>query len=242
MTRSKSRQLAARAAASTDANQTDVDPLTPAAETPTADADDVTAIDPNEPTPGDGTAPGPSNTANAPRRQPKRRQKPKKKKNVKFHEPTQRTVRRDNIDQQCRQLNIRYRRWPGNTQPKNFLHKSHCDFLDDNDYFPVEQRVPGDCILCPLQKYLKDNWDKRRHYRSKHQVKLLVLDNVIMLHCKCSAVRSRGWDRDKSARNAHYHCPICHWPRDKRDQLMNHIRTIHGRAEDSLRHLLAKKK
>ena len=112
--------------------------------------------------------------------------------------------------------------------------------MDTKTYFPKKQPVPGDCVICPQQKYLANNWNKQRHYRSKHQEKLLVVDEVVMLHCKCSAVRSHGWDRDKSTRNAHYHCLICHWPCDKVSQMVNHIHAIHGRDANSLRHLMKK--
>ena len=183
-----------------------------------------------------------ANTPNPSGRKPKRpkkdKGKPRKKKPPTFQQPLQRTFRRDNVDEECRRLKITYRRWPGTTEPKDHLHKSHCQFNDNEDgYFPTNQRIPGDCVICPMQKYLENNWDKRCHYRTKHQEKLLVLDDVVMLQCKCSAVRSRGWDRDKSSRNAHFHCSICHWPRDKPSQLVNHIHAIHGRAANTLRHL-----
>ncbi|MCG8626189.1 MAG: hypothetical protein MJE68_29855, partial [Proteobacteria bacterium] len=70
-----------------------------------------------------------------------------RKRQVQFKLPTQRTVRRDRVDQQCRALNIKYRRWPGNREPKAFLHKSHCRFVDGTDGLPKNQKVPGDCIL-----------------------------------------------------------------------------------------------
>ena len=138
-------------------------------------------------------------------------------------------------------LNIKYRRWTGTTEPKNHLHKSQCRFMND-DYFPNAQPLPGDCVLCPSQKYLKDNWDKRQHYRSTHQESLLVMDDVAMQQCKCSAIRSRGRDRDHSSRNAHYHCSVCHWPRDKPSQIRNHLRVIHGLAESSVKHLKEKER
>ena len=125
------------------------------------------------------------------------------------------------------------------TEPKDHLHKSHCQFSDNEDgYFPTNQRIPGDCVICPMQKYLENHWDKRRHYCMKHQEKLLVLDDVVMLQCKCSAIRSRGWDCDKSSRNTHFHCSICHWLHDKPSQLVNHIHAIHGRAANTLCHLV----
>ena len=183
-----------------------------------------------------------ANTPNPPAGKSKRPKKDKgkscKKKAPTFHQPIQHTFRRDNFDEECRQLKIMYRRWPGTTEPKDHLHKSHCQFSDNEDgYFPANQRIPGDCIICPMQKYLENHWDKRRHYRTKHQEKLLVLDDVVMLQCKCSAVRLCGWDRDKSSRNAHFHCSICHWPRDKPSQLVNHIHAIHRRTANTLHHL-----
>ena len=187
--------------------------------------------------PDDDTSPKPSKSPC--KRTPKK--KPKRKPKVKFQIPPQRTICRDRVDQECRMLKIKYRHWTGTTEPKTQLHKSHCRFLDE-DYFPNAQRIPGDCVLCPSQKYLKDNWDKRRHYRSTHQESLLVLDDIVMLQCKCSAIRSWGWDRDHSTRNAHYHCSICHWPRDKASQIRNHIRAIHGRSDSSLKHLKARER
>ena len=164
----------------------------------------------------------------------------KQPKNVHFWEPIQRSFRRDRVDQECRHLNIKYKRWPSTTEPKDYLHKSRARFMDTETYFPEKQPVPGDCVIFPQQKYLANNWDKQRHYRSKHQEKLLVVDKVIMLHCKCSAVCSHGWDRDKSTRNTHYHCPIWHWPHDKVSQMVNHIHAIHGQDANSLRHLTKK--
>ena len=174
--------------------------------------------------------------------EPKRHQRKKRKKaktKPTFQLLTQRSMRRDQVDEQCRCLNIKYRRWSGTTEPKDFLHKSHCDFTDHNDYVPRGQVIPGDCILCPTKKYLKDNWDKQRHYRGKHQEKLLVMNDTIMLQCKCSDVRSQGWDRDHSLRNSHYHCSVCHWPWDKPSQIKNHLRALHGKMPSEVQHLRA---
>ena len=110
----------------------------------------------------------------------------KKPKTVQFWELIQRSFRWDRVDQECRQLKIKYNRWPGTTEPKYCLHKSHARFMDTERYFPEKQAVPGDSVICPQQKYLANNWDKRRHYCSKHQEKLLVVDEVVMLHCKWS--------------------------------------------------------
>ena len=95
--------------------------------------------------------------------QPKCRQRHKRKKakpKPTFQLPMQRSMRRDQVDEQCRQLNIKYRRWTGTAEPKSFLHKSHCDFNNSEEYVLRGQVIPGDCILCPTKKYLKDHWDK----------------------------------------------------------------------------------
>ena len=172
----------------------------------------------------------------------KSRKHAKHREKVKFVIPLQRTIRHDRVDEKCRMLNIKYRRWPGTTEPKAMLHKSQCRFLANDDNFPAQQQIPGDCILCPTKKYLKDNWDARRHYIPKHQQNLLVMDDIVMLQCKCSMIRSSGWDRDHSTRNAHYHCSVCHWPRDKPSQIRNHIKVIHGRSMQEVQHLKGKQK
>ena len=159
-----------------------------------------------------------------------------KKPKVAFQLPPQQTIRRDGVDKQCRALNIKYKRWTGTTEPKQELHKSQCNF-NDKGYIPRQQAVGADCVLCPSQKNLKDDWDLRRHYRGTHQENLLVMENVVMLQCKCSAMQSRGWDRDHSTRNAHYHCSICHWPWDKPSQIKNHLRAIHGKDNHEVQHL-----
>ena len=164
----------------------------------------------------------------------------KQPKNVQFWELIQRSFRWDRVDEECRHLKIEYKSWPSTTEPKDYLHKSHARFMDTETYFPKKQLVPGDCVICPQQKYLANNWDKWRHYHSKHQENLLVVDEVVMLHCKCSAVHSHGLNRDRSTRNAHYHCPICHWLHDKASQMVNYIHAIHGRDANSLRHLMKK--
>ena len=96
-----------------------------------------------------------ANTPNPPAGKSKRPKKDKgksrKKKAPTFQQPIQRTFRRDNVDEECHRLKITYRRWPGTTEPKDHLHKSHCQFSDNEDgYFPVSQKIPGDCIICPM--------------------------------------------------------------------------------------------
>ena len=89
---------------------------------------------------------------------------------VTFHLPTQHSVRHDRVDENCRALDIKYKRWEGNVIPKNTLHVSYVAFSSESK-IPTAQEMPGNCVLCPLKKYLKDNWDKKRHYNSVHIAK-----------------------------------------------------------------------
>ena len=175
-------------------------------------------------------------------KQEKKRQKTRKnkRKTVAFTLPVQRSVRRDNVDEECRALHINYRRWDGTAEAKNYLHKSHIPFRKSSK-IPRNQEVPGNCILCPLKKYIRDNWDMNRHYNAVHIGNLICIDNTIALQCKCSDVRSRGWAKDKSTRNSHYHCMICHWPRDRIAQLVNHMISRHNTPSTMIRHLNKKK-
>ena len=145
-----------------------------------------------------------------------RRKKNKKKKHtrksgkkgtgnmVSFRLPTQHSVRRDRVDENCRTLQIKYKRWEGGILPKSSPNVSHVRFSSESK-IPTAQETPGNCVLCPLKKHLKDNWDKRWHYNSVHISKLIIVEEVCALKCKCSAVRSRGWAKDHSTRNSHYH-------------------------------------
>ena len=106
---------------------------------------------------------------------------------------------------------------------------------------PTNQEVPDNCILCPLKKYIRDNWDMNRHYNAIHIPNLICIDNTVALQCKCSDVRSRGWEKDRSTRNSHYHCTVYHWPRDHIPQLVNHMISRHNTPASSIRHLNKKK-
>ena len=157
-----------------------------------------------------------------------------------FTLPLQRSVRRDNVDEQCQTLKINYKRWEGTAEAKNHWHKSHIPFKKSSK-IPRNQEVPGNCILCPLKKYIRDNWDLNRHYNAVHIANLICIDNTVALQCKCSDVRSRGWAKDRSTRNSHYHCNVCHWRRDRIPQLVNHMLSRHQIPLTSIRHLNKKK-
>ena len=159
-----------------------------------------------------------------------------KPKSVSFTLPLQRSIRRDNVDEQCRTLNITYKWWDGMTDEKEQYHKSQMPFRSKSK-IPKDQQVPGNCLLCPLKKYIKDNWDLNRHYNAVHIANLIVIDEMVALQCKCSDVRSRGWDRDKSTWNSHYHCTVCHWLRDRIPQLVNHMITQHNIDAGHICHL-----
>ena len=80
-----------------------------------------------------------------------------------------------------------------------------------------------------------------RHYNAVHIPNLICIDNTVALQCKCSDVRSRGWEKDRSTRNSHYHCTVCHWPRDRIPQLVNHMISRHNTPASSIHHLNKKK-
>ena len=118
----------------------------------------------------------------------------------------------------------KYVKW---VKPANDTRKTHKSFLDENDHRIVirKQSVPGECILCPKQKFLVRKADSELHYESVHHKSALVFRNIKILRCKCSEVRSRGCD--KSTRNAHYHCTFCFHPSDYRHQLAKHLYSKH---------------
>ena len=163
-----------------------------------------------------------------------------KGKSVSFTLPLQRSVRRDNVDEQSRTLHITYKCWEGTAEEKNQLHKSLIPFKKSS-MIPTNQEVPDNCMLCPLKKYIRDNWDMNRHYNAVHIPNLIRIDNTVALQCKCSDVRSRGWEKDRSTRNSHYHCTVCHWPRDHIPQLVNHMIRRHNTPASSIHHLNKKK-
>ena len=78
------------------------------------------------------------------------------KKSVSFTLPLQRSVRRDNVDEQCHTLNITYKWWEGTRDEKEQYHKSQMAFCSKSK-IPKDQDIPGNCLLCPLKKYIKDN-------------------------------------------------------------------------------------
>ena len=119
---------------------------------------------------------------------------------------------------------------------KEQYQKSQMPFCSKSK-IPKNQDIPGNCLLCPLKKYIKDNWDLKCHYNTVHIANLIVIDQTMALQFKCSNVRSCGWDCDKSTRNSHYHCIVCHWLRDRIQQLVNHMITQHNIDVGLISHL-----
>ena len=113
-------------------------------------------------------------SAAQPARKAKHRCKSKPK-SVSFTLPLQRSIRRDNVDEQCCTLNITYKWWDGKRDEKEQYHKSQMAFRSKSK-IPKDQDIPGNCLLANL----------------------IVIDQTVALQCKCSDVRSHRWDRDES--------------------------------------------
>ena len=153
-----------------------------------------------------------------------------------------RSYRRDGVDQECARLHVTYKKWDGTDEPKDFPHASHLPFGTD-PLISKDQQQNDYCILCPRQRELDEYWDVQRHYNSVHALKHLVVQDTVILACKCSDVRSRGWATDKSTRNRHYHCIICHHPCDNPQQIANHMHKRHEQvSRRDVAHLLKEKR
>ena len=147
----------------------------------------------------------------------------------------QRHVRHDRVNEECACLGIVYKKWKP-LNPRQSSHPSVRD-IDDSTVIPDEQDVPEWCILCPRNKFLRDNSYAHTHYLRMHHKKLLVIDNSKILACKCSEIRSHGSDR--SARNLHFHCSLCYHPFKSGDLLATHMLTHHTEIMLSqVRHLM----
>ena len=120
--------------------------------------------------------------------------------------------------------NYKYVKWVPPPNDRRVTHKSFLD-KDDDTIVIKSQRVPGECILCPKQKFLVRRADSLLHYESVHHKSAVEFRDKRILRCKCSEVRSRGGDL--STRNAHYHCPFCFHPSDYRHQLAKHLYCKH---------------
>ena len=157
------------------------------------------------------------------RGRPRGKTNPKTPESVSMVKVVQRHVRRDRVDEECARLGIVYKKWKP-LNPRQSSHPSVRD-IDDSTVIPDEQDVPEWCILCPRNKFLRDNSYAHTHYLRMHHKKLLVVDNSKILACKCSEIRSHGSDR--SARNLHFHCSLCYHLFKLGDLLATHMLTHH---------------
>ena len=134
-------------------------------------------------------------------------------------------MRRDGVDEKCKRENIKYLKWQG-TKGRG-LHPSQVKVKKVLiDYVPNSQDVNADCMLCPKEKTLNGNADAIDHYKRVHITHLLTVNNVNMLRCRCSKIRSRG--SDNSVRNRHYHCIECWHPFDTGAKLRIHKLSKHS--------------
>ena len=152
-----------------------------------------------------------------------------------------RSYRRDGVDEECERLKIKYKKWEGTDDPKDYAHASHLPF-GTQPLVSKEQNQNDYCVLCPRKRALDEDWDVKRHYTAVHEMGHLVVNDTVLLVCKCSEVRSRGWATDKSTRNRHFHCIVCHHPRDNPNQIGNHMYKRHQEISRSeVSHLLKEK-
>ena len=169
--------------------------------------------------------PTPTTTTDSlPRRREGVRPRPRIATPVQSASPAKRSIRGDGVDQRCHVLNVKYKKYEGDTSPKPTLHLSQFKYKT-KVMIPQRQQIPGECVLCPQQKLLINDRDKTTHYDAVHISKLIVIGNTTSLYCKCSVIRSRG--ADQMTRNSHYHCPVCHWPCDTWQQMGQHIYSKH---------------
>ena len=154
---------------------------------------------------------------------PRGRAKPPAKDHNKRFRIVQKNVRRDGIDEECARLGIYYKKW----RPLNPDQTSHVSIhdLEDATVIPHEQEIPQWCIMCPHNRFLKNEQLGLKHYLSLHHKTLLIVRDFKMWACKCSEVRSHG--SDNSARNMHYHCFDCFHPFKMGDLLSTHLVTAH---------------
>ena len=126
---------------------------------------------------------------------------------------------KDSVDEQL--TDIKYVYWQDKEPKKQGdLYISHQDFLDAPIIIP-QQPMDSHCILCPRKKELAGEYYAEAHYRWVHRGHSLVINDIIMLMCKCSEVRSTG--TDGATRNSHWHCVECWHPFRLRGQLKLHF-------------------
>ena len=130
-----------------------------------------------------------------------------------------------------------YRRWEGHTYQGK--HPSHL-VQGTTNVFPPHQIIPGYCLSCPMTSLQPTDYRYKRHFRLCHVKHTVIVGKITLLACKCLQVKSQGMD--KSCRNQHYHCHMCHWPKTSKSALFIHYSTQHELSMSTIRHLVEKSK
>ena len=115
------------------------------------------------------------------------------------------------------------------------LHPSHCKVGKD---IVKSQNVPGYCFLCPKQMFFFFTSQVERHFSKVHCKKKIIIEDIILLQCKCSDVCNQGLEG--CVRNIHYHCNECHRPKLHISQLIEHLVKIHGYDPEELNKYMPK--
>ena len=130
---------------------------------------------------------------------------------------------------------IKYIFWKGSEPKKEGqLHMSHQPFVDAPLIIP-QQPLDVHCVLCPRKKELVGEVHTEEHYHCVHCGHSLVINDIILLMCKCSEVHSTG--SDSSIHNSHWYCLECWHPFRLYHQLKHHFRTQHYYPKNKLTNL-----
>ena len=132
----------------------------------------------------------------------------KKRKVIKALQSIKQTknLRRDGVDERCARLGIKYLKWRGvKGKGQHLSHEPTSKVLID--YVPRGQKLNEDCILCPQEIHPTSKYDLLSHVRRVHVGHLITIQEMNLLMCRCSDIRSQG--RDNSVRNRHWHCVDC---------------------------------
>lgn len=159
--------------------------------------------------------------------------KGRKRKLITVKDLGRKAVRQDDYGRTKR--TYKYVKWNSELADLKKQHKSHLP--EGSKIISLQgQKCPGRCLLCPKQGMFITQRLMDQHYLAVHHKSSIKFQNLILLRCKCSEVRSRG--RDSSTRNAHYHCTICHKPCDYSHQLAKHLVSKHDFEPEDVDNLI----
>ena len=140
--------------------------------------------------------------------------------------------RKDGVDEIYQET---YHCWVGWTHKGK--HPSHI-VQGQKKIYPPNQLIPGYCLLCLITSVQATLYRYKRHYRLCHIKHAVVIGCITLLACKCSEIKSQG--TNKSCRNQHYHCHLCHWPKTSKEALFIHYTTQHEVKYELVGHLVKK--